>query len=147
LEERRRTCIQVIDGENGARRINTAETDPVAIRVDTVIYFARVGTTFLLSVIILLFLLLASSMRRMSDDFLRARISLNARTIKRGIMALLGGFLLVFIISLSFIIHAPLEGVWEMPVLYAWLLITLYGSHQFFRDLYLPRHPHAEVLG
>jgi hypothetical protein len=115
--------------------------------VDPIVYVARIGTTILLVVIILLFLMLASSMRRMSDDFLRARISLNADSIKRGIVALLGGFVLVLIISISFLIRSPLEGIWEMPVLYSWLLITLYGSHQFFRALYLPRHPQAEVFG
>ncbi|MFQ5838787.1 MAG: hypothetical protein ACE5HJ_08425 [Thermoplasmata archaeon] len=115
--------------------------------VDPVIYYARIGTTAILILIILLFLLMASSMMRMSSDFLRARISLNADSIKRGILALLGGFVLVLLISISYLAMAPLEGVWEMPVLYAWLLITLYGSHQLFRALYLPKRPRTEVFG
>ncbi len=113
--------------------------------MDLPLYIARIGTTALLSTIIILFFLMATSVRRMSGDLVRARISLHADLIKRGVLALLGGFSFVLIVSLSYLVQGPLEGLWEMPILYAWLSTTLYGSYQFFQALYLPRKPKPEV--
>lgn len=103
-----------------------------------VVLLLRYGTLTLNLAIVFIFLFLALHLSRQNPDYLRARISLNADRVHRAILALLAGFAVVSVVSLSFVLSRPLEGIWELAVLYPWLVLTLYGTTEFFRAVYTP---------
>lgn len=94
---------------------------------------ARIVTASLESVILVLVAFTYYKAKAVNPDLLRAMVVLRWKEAVRYVYVLVVGFIFVSMLSYAALAGLPVDGLYQMPFLVAWLILTLYATYGFFR--------------